>query len=263
MSHQSFTRRGKELAPNRKAYILFGGLMCYGLVATGNMPAHGQSLFPSQGPRTIESPKALALPPQSPAIRRQFTGTGFFVDDVGHLLTARHVVENCTEVLVGKEQRRISAKVVAVASRADLALIETRSTMGIAAVFPRTAGASLNDMLFAGAYDSLAGLQIGGGIIANSRVTNGAEAGHLAIDSPVTFGASGAPVLDRLGLVQGVISRRTAGDRVQAVGAAEAKAFLVAHGIRIVEDDRPQIAGSISRAQRAASISARVTCLQR
>lgn len=119
-----------------------------------------------------------------------------------------------------------------------------------------------NDMVFAGAYDTLAGSLVGGGVIANSRVTGGAEADHLAIDSPVTFGASGAPVLDGLGLVQGVISRRTSSDRVQAVGAAAAKTFLSANGVRFDQDDRPQISGSASRAQRAASISVRVTCTQ-
>jgi hypothetical protein len=91
---------------------------------------------------------------------------------------------------------------------------------------------------------------------------SGREAGYLAIDSNVTFGASGAPVLDGRGLVEGVVSRRTAIDRVMTVGAAEAKSFLTSNGVRLAEDDRPQIAGGGSRAHRAASISARVTCLQ-
>jgi hypothetical protein len=94
------------------------------------------------------------------------------------------------------------------------------------------------------------------------RSSGGTEAGYLAIDSNVTFGASGAPVLDGRGLVQGVISRRTGFGHVLAVDAVQAKAFLVANNVAFDEDDRPQIAGSASRANRAASISARVTCLQ-
>jgi hypothetical protein len=46
------------------------------------------------------------------------------------------------------------------------------------------------------------------------------------------------------------------------VGVGEAKAFLTGNGVRFEEDDRPQMAGGGSRANRAASISARVTCLQ-
>lgn len=32
---------------------------------------------------------------QAPAINRQLTGTAFYVDETGHMLTARHAVENC------------------------------------------------------------------------------------------------------------------------------------------------------------------------
>jgi hypothetical protein len=49
---------------------------------------------------------------------------------------------------------------------------------------------------------------------------------------------------------------------VAAVGASEAKSFLRAHNVRLLEDDRAQIAGNGSRAHRAASISARIRCLQ-
>lgn len=221
-----------------------------------------QPLAPAQPPRTLEPPKALALPPAGPTIRRQLTGTGFFVDEHGHLLTARHVVEGCARVMVVKEARHAPARLVAVSARQDLALLKTHKTLGLSAVFPSTVGTAPSDMLFAGGYDQLAGLQIGGGVIANAQVTGFADNGTLAIDAAVTFGSSGAPVLDRFGLVQGVISRRTAADRVLAVRAGEAKAFLTAQGVRITQDDRPQIAGAASRAHRAASISARVLCLQ-
>ena len=241
---------------------LFRAIIICGVIATADASARAQSLLPTQTPKTIERPKALALPPQSPTIQRQLTGTGFFVDDNGHVLTARHVVEGCYRVLVAKEERRVYAKLVTASSRQDLALLQVSETMGLAAVFPRTVGAGAPDMVFAGAYDTLAGLQLGGGLIANSRVTGHGEGGTLAIDSPVTFGASGAPVLDRFGLVQGVISRRMSADRVLAVSASQAKTFLIDNGVRISQDDRPQIAGSASRAHRAGSISVRVTCLQ-
>jgi S1-C subfamily serine protease len=181
------------------------------------------------------------------------------------MLTARHAVEECTRLLVAKEGRVVSARTVALSPRFDLALIKAPKTMGLAAVFPRAGTAAVNDMVFAAAYDTLPGMTTRGGVLANARVTpshGGSEAGHLAIDSPVTFGASGAPVLDSRGLVEGVISRRTGADRVLAVGASEAKTFLTSNSIRFGQDDRPQIAGGGSRANRAASISARVTCLQ-
>jgi S1-C subfamily serine protease len=181
------------------------------------------------------------------------------------MLTAGHAVVDCGRVVIAKEQWRVSARVVATSTRYDLALLKVQRTLGLAAVFPRKAAVGTNDMVFAGSYDTLAGLRSYGGVLANARVVSsfgGSEDGHLVIDSPVTFGASGAPVLDKNGLVQGIVSRRTMVNRVLAVGAAEAKSFLAANGVRVEEDDRPQIAGSGSRAHRAASLSARITCVQ-
>ena len=194
---------------------------------------------------------------------REKSGTAFFVDDSGHMLTARHAVEDCARLVVAKEGRVVPARNMALSPRFDLALIKVPKTLGLAAVFRRNGAPSVNDMMFAAAYDKLPAMMTRGGVLANATVApGGGEAGHLAIDSTVTFGASGAPVLDSRGLVEGVISRRTRIDRVLAVGAAEAKAFLTGNGIRFDQDDRPQIAGGAARANRAASISARVTCLQ-
>ncbi len=122
-----------------------------------------------------------------------------------------------------------SPRWVSLSPHGDLALLKVPRTMGLAAVFPNAAHAGVNEMVFAGAYDALPGLQVGGGVMANARVLASTD-GDLAMDSPVTFGASGAPVLDKLGLVQGVVSRRTASDRVVAVGIAQTKAFLIGNG---------------------------------
>jgi S1-C subfamily serine protease len=226
------------------------------MTAQSWMPVRAQDRTPQQ---------PLARPPEPASIHSEKTGTGFFVDDTGNMLTARHAVEGCTRIVVAKEGRAVAARVVALAPGVDLALIKVPKTMGLAAVFPRDVTATVDDMVFAAAYDTLPPMTARGGMLANATVARsdgGSEAGYLAIDSNVTFGASGAPVLDSRGLVEGVISRRTTISRVLAVGAVEAKAFLVGNGIRLEQDDRPQIAGGGSRANRAASISARVTCLQ-
>jgi S1-C subfamily serine protease len=227
-------------------------------------PSAAQFAMPIQSARP-SAPQPLSRPAESNTVRREMDGTAFFVDDAGAMLTARHAVEDCMRVIVSKEGRSVAARVVALSSRFDLALIKVPKTLGLSAVFPRTVAASANDMVFVSAYDKLPDMMRRGGTLGNATVSSGSggsEAGYLALDSDVTFGASGSPVLDSRGLVQGVISRRTTISRVLAVGSAETKAFLAAQGIRVGEDDRPQLAGTASRANRANSISARVTCLQ-
>ena len=227
-------------------------------------PATAQLWMPVRAPERT-APQSLARPPEPAAIRREKSGTAFFVDDSGHMLTARHAADDCARIIVAKEGRFVPARVVALSPNFDLALIKVPKTLGLAAVFPRNTTATVNDMMFAAAYDTLPGMMTRGGVVANATVASGrggSEAGYLALDSTVTFGASGSPVLNSRGLVEGVISRRTTISRVLAVGAGETKAFLSGNGIRFEEDDRPQMAGGGSRANRAASISARVTCLQ-
>lgn len=257
-------KKRRHRYPGLKLALLRSSLLASAMVCAGAGGLHAQSLRPEQQRHHIEPAKPLSVPPNH-ADRRSSNSTGFFVNEAGYLLTARHAVENCAQLTITKDQHRLAARVVAVSAHFDLALLKVARTLGLAAVFPRSSAASINDMVFAGAYDALTGLRLGGGTLANSRVVSsfgGSEEGHLVIDSPVTFGASGAPVLDKGGLVQGVVSRRTMVNRVLAVGAQQAKSFLLANGVSFGQDDRPQLAGSASRADRAASISVHVACLR-
>ncbi|HEY8336680.1 MAG TPA: serine protease [Tardiphaga sp.] len=243
--------------------IVPAAAVCFLIVAV--LPVQSEGLLPTRIEMApVSDPKPLTrtiLPPQS---RTERSGTGFFVDDIGHVLTARHVVEGCSRIVIEKEGRSSSARVVALSTPFDLALLHTSKTRGLAAVFPRTTMSSTNDIVFAADHQALAAMISRGGMLFNASVstTSGSgEAGHIALISTMTFGSSGAPVLDSRGLVEGVVSRKTAINRVLAVGAAGAKAFLGASNVRFQEDDRPQISGSGSRAHRAASISARIVCL--
>lgn len=242
-----------------------GALTVVAMVVLAASPASSQFVLPvrSDAPSLLP-PKPLTRTDLPTVDRGERAGTGFFVDDFGHLLTARHVVQGCGRIIVHKEGRSMTARLVATSTPYDLALLRTQKTRGIAAVFPRSVTSAVNDMVFAADYATLPTMVTRGGTLANAslgKISGGEEAGHIAINSTVTFGASGAPVLDSRGLVEGVISRRTNVNRVLAVGAAGAKLFLASSNVRPQEDDRPQLSGSASRAHRAASISARIVCL--
>ncbi len=245
------------------------GLACslaIGCVLDGVAPHEAAAQVPFalfQPARQIEPVKPLARDVTGPpTVSQRLDGTAFFVDDLGHMLTARHAVADCVRIVVSKEGRSVTARLVALAAT-DIALIKVPRTLGLAAVFPRATVSAANDMVFAEAYDRLKPMLAHGGALGNAFVDGTQrDPQHLVLRSNVTFGTSGAPVLDSRGLVEGVVSRRTTIDRVLAVDAAHAKSFLETQGVRIQEDDRPQMSGTASRAHRAASISARVTCLQ-
>ncbi|WP_223969448.1 serine protease [Bradyrhizobium sp. RD5-C2] len=189
---------------------------------------------PFQPARQMEAAKPMARD-----VSQRLDGTAFFVDDLGHMLTARHAVADCARIVVSKEGRAVAARAVALAA-SDIALIKVPRTLGLAAVFPRANTSVANDMVFAEAYDRLKPILAHGGSLGNAFVdTTLRDPEHLVLRSNVTFGTSGAPVLDSRGLVEGVVSRRTTVDRVLAVDAVHAKSFLAAHGVRFQEDDRP------------------------
>lgn len=259
------TGHARMAAPSLYQWRFVGALTAVAVVVCAATPASSQFLLPvrTDAP-ALTPPKPLTRADLPPVERGERAGTGFFVDDLGHLLTARHVVQGCGRIIVHKEGRSMTARLVAMSTPYDLALLRTPKTRGLAAVFPRTVSASVNSMVFAADYATLPTMVTRGGTLANasvSKTSGGDEAGHIALNSTVTFGASGAPVLDSRGLVEGVISRKTNVNRVLAVGAAGAKSFLASSNIRLQEDDRPQLSGSASRAHRAASISARVVCM--
>jgi trypsin-like peptidase len=262
LPNHSYERRLQRSHKPAGAARIVSGLLLGMAAACGQ--AHGRDIAWGQvAPLERERPEAspLSRTRDVASVTREKSGTGFFVDDLGHLLTARHAADDCVRLVVAKEGRAVTAQVVALSPSVDLAIIKIARTIGLAAVFPDQVQAGRNDMVFASAYDRL---QASRGMLANATVAGGPanEAGALVIDSDVSFGASGAPVLDGGGLVQGVVSRRIATGRVLAVGAGEAKIFLAANGVRFAQDDRSQLAGGGSRADRAASISARVICLQ-
>jgi S1-C subfamily serine protease len=169
--------------------VLFAiSVLCFG-------PAAARATSPSRGDYPEVHEAARGAQPATGG--KEKSGTAFFVDDMGDMLTARHVVDDCQRVVVVKDGLGLAAQVLAVSDRADLALIKVPRTLGLEAVFPRSMGAIADDMVFVAAYDNLPNLIASGGLLANATVVANASAdGTLEIESNVTFGASGAPVLD-------------------------------------------------------------------
>jgi S1-C subfamily serine protease len=211
------------------------------------------------------SAKALATVAPS-NIGVELSSTGFFVDNDGHLLTARHAARDCAQLYVAKEDRVLTAKLVASSEPLDLALLKIEETLGLPAVFTRRSELAANDMVFAAGYEALQDVLAQGGALFNAVVADtdprGADA-EIELVSDATYGASGAPVLGSTGLVIGMITHRGLEGRVFATSAEKIKAFLAASHFAYDEDDRPQLGTLQDRAHRAETISANVLCFKR
>ena len=93
------------IASGRRRVARLAPLAACALSFASAAPLHAQSIFSTPSPR--QQAESLARPSGFMTITRGKSGTAFFVDDVGHTLTARHAVDDCVRLVVDKEARWI------------------------------------------------------------------------------------------------------------------------------------------------------------
>lgn len=157
-------------------------------------------------------PKVAAVePPQSagpvePSLSS--SGTGFVVDDKGHLLTNEHVVRNCKAIEVSNKGR---ADIVRVDATNDIALLKLRaipSDVGIAKF--RNSPVQLAEPVAVLGFpysDILGGLNVTLGSVSSLSGVGG-DVRHFQLTAPVQPGNSGGPVIDSEGHIAGMVQSR-------------------------------------------------------
>lgn len=139
------------------------------------------------------------------------TGSGFVLDEAGHVLTNAHVVEGADVVTVlTQDGERLTADVVGRDDRNDIAVVDVRPEVDLA---PATLGVSGavqvgDEVLAVGSPLGLAGTVTAGIVSATNREVrlgeNGARASALQTDASINPGNSGGPLVDAVGRVIGV-----------------------------------------------------------
>lgn len=152
--------------------------------------------------------------PQTGAATSQLTGrsgtvksgTGFFVSAAGELLTNHHVIDGCREILI--QPGKLSARIVAKDARNDLALLATGTPSVRFAHLRGGKGVRRGDEIVVVGYP-LRGTVASGVTITTGVVSAlggiGDDTSKLQISAPVQPGNSGGPLLDRNGLVVGIV----------------------------------------------------------
>ncbi|MFE7443565.1 trypsin-like peptidase domain-containing protein [Streptomyces chartreusis] len=266
---------GKEQRRKRAKKVLFVGALVLALVSGGVGGALGAYLERNGGMGGIELPQAGAEPvgraPDSvagiaaralPSVvtlhvsgrEAQGTGTGFVLDDRGHILTNNHVVEPAGDdgeiSVTFHSGDTAKATVVGRDSGYDLAVVEVS---GVSGLKPLPLGNSDNvqvgdPVVAIGAPFDLEGTVTSGIISAKERpITAGGESGDgsdvsyvdaLQTDAPINPGNSGGPLLDARARVVGINSAIRSADTGTDVDGAQAGSIGLGFAIPVNQAKR-------------------------
>jgi hypothetical protein len=186
---------------------------------------------------------------QPRAVEPDSSGTGFWVNREGHILTNHHVVDGCTVLSVKTLSGRQKVKVLTQDKENDLAVV------GPAKLASPPLAFSENQRLRIGQSIIIVGYPLQGLLASSMSLTTGtisAVAGiqddtrMVQITAPVQPGNSGGPLLDQSGNVIGIVNSKlnslkaasVLGDVTQninfAVKGSVARIFLDSSGVNYV-----------------------------
>ncbi len=179
----------------------------------------------------------------SSAPKRAGTGTGFYINRQGHVLTNAHVVGKCAAITVTRQgSAPVPASLVKSDTSNDLAVLIAQPSPSVAAFRggrPVRAGEAVVAYGF-----PMTGTLSSGGVVTNGSVNALTgfrdDSRYLQISAPIQGGNSGGPLLDTAGNVVGVITA-SLGSRSRdvpqnvnfALKADVARTFLESAGVPI------------------------------
>ncbi|WP_395698561.1 trypsin-like peptidase domain-containing protein [Methylocella sp.] len=266
----------KALHIERVAMLMSGSLAA----AMGDAPFAAIPQPAEPAPRAeivvARPPQAKPAEPAPPEAKPHgaSSGSGFFVNADGYVLTNAHVVEDCGRLRVFRQKEAgQDAAVVARDERNDLAALRTslkperfaalrgkiRLGEGVA-VF----GFPLSTLLASSGNFTLGNVTALAGVVDDSR--------YLQISAPVQPGNSGGPLLDQAGNVVGVVSSKldalkvavSIGDLPQnvafAIKATVAQSFLQSAGVDYAEGTASEAMAPPDLADAAKAMAVFILC---
>lgn len=143
---------------------------------------------------------------QAPETFNVASGTGFYVSDMGHIITNNHVIQGCRYIKVQSKGEIIDTKILATDPRTDLALIKTSGTPSGHFALSTNTPEELQDVIVAGypfGDEISSSIKFTQGIISSlSGIDNNYS--EIQIDAALQPGNSGGPIVDEFGNVIGV-----------------------------------------------------------
>jgi serine protease Do len=247
------------------------------LVASLASPPAFANPAPPQVSAPVNAPQPSTAPASPPPETKKgpSSGTGFYIDHEGLILTNSHVVQDCSGIEVGTEKGEfVSASLVARDIVNDLAVIRVAYTGSkVAQLRPNVRlgenveafGYPFNGLLATSGNFTLGNISALSGLRDDSR--------YIQISAPIQPGNSGGPLLDQSGNVVGIVSAKldalkvmiaTNGDIPENVNfatkASTAATFLASKSIKFETGVATQQLQSADIADQAKAMSVIIVC---
>ena len=135
------------------------------------------------------------------------SGTGFFINNKGHIVSNNHVVGVCKKITVNYQNQEIDANLIASDKLNDLGVIQISNYTTSNYIFIKEGGAELGEEI------TTFGFPLANALSPNVKVTRGIvsslsgmqnNTSFIQIDAPIQPGNSGGPVLNDNGELVGV-----------------------------------------------------------
>ena len=165
------------------------------------------------------------------------SGTAFFINNTGHLLTNNHVVEGCTISKVSYKNKDYDARLIATDKTLDLALLKAELKPKIFFNFSNNETKKLSKIYVAG-YPLGKGLsddlKISSGIVSSLKGFED-NSNEIQIDAPINPGNSGGPIINENGDLIAIAVSGLAKDQTEGINfgikSSAAESFLLSNNI--------------------------------
>ena len=167
------------------------------------------------------------------------SGTAFFINKKGYLLTNNHVVEGCTLSKISYKNKDYDTKLIATDKTLDLALLKAELKPKTFINFSKDEAKKLNTIYVAG-YPLGKGLsddlKISSGIVSSLKGFED-NSNEIQIDAPINPGNSGGPIINENGDLIAIAVSGMAKDQTEGINfgikSSAAERFLKSNNINV------------------------------
>ena len=165
------------------------------------------------------------------------SGTAFFINKKGYLLTNNHVVEGCTLSKISYKNKEYETKLIATDKTLDLALLKAEVKPKTFLNFSNDEAKKLNNVYVAG-YPLGKGLsddlKISSGIVSSIKGFED-NSNEIQIDAPINPGNSGGPIINENGdLIAIAVAGMTEAQNINfGIKSSAAERFLKSNNINV------------------------------